>query len=569
MPTSHRRNFLRFGAAAAAWAALSPGRANAAPTGLAEVNVKDYQARGDGITDDTAAIHAARDAAGVGGRVVLPTGTYLVSGYAGVRADIAGQTWDLSDGAVIMMATQNSNASIARIYADDVTIIGGVFDGSNATDTEGTQGGIVVTASGATFRNVTVQNSPFHGILMVDSDRFTATGCTFTNCLRAGIWVQNNLTGPSNLYDVTITDNLVDATSAGDNASGIGLYGQHTQRINRVTISRNTLRLPVDQTNLNSGCIGALGCNDLVVDSNICFGGYISISISSPVRATISNNLVKNFDYVGIELPVLNKIGTGGEVDTVTVIGNTIDADGTEANSGVQGSAGNIRNVSIVGNIIKNFSGSTGSMIHFESDAPLDRITVVGNVLTSSKNPFVGMFLGGTTTNLSVSGNVIDGTDSPVSTGVEMYGAVSGVSFTGNQFSNLTTGAVRLLANTAVTQDYINVTGNNYVDCHATLLDSTSGSAVVGSHNSTEPLPGASDQITSFELGHSTDTTVSRSAPGVAAVEGNPISVRVSVPSTATDAGKPGYWAADSSYIYTYTGDGSRHSWVRATAAAW
>lgn len=75
--------------------------------------------------------------------------------------------------------------------------------------------------------------------------------------------------------------------------------------------------------------------------------------------------------------------------------------------------------------------------------------------------------------------------------------------------------------------------------------------------------------VGSVELGHASDTTVSRSAAGVAAVEGNPVSVRVSVPGTSTTAGKPGYWAADSSYIYTYTGDGSTHTWVRAAAASW
>lgn len=75
--------------------------------------------------------------------------------------------------------------------------------------------------------------------------------------------------------------------------------------------------------------------------------------------------------------------------------------------------------------------------------------------------------------------------------------------------------------------------------------------------------------VGSVELGHASDTTVSRSAAGVAAVEGNPVSVRVSVPSTATAAGKPGYWAADASYFYAYTGDGSTHSWVRSAAAGW
>lgn len=43
------------------------------------VNVKDYGATGDGVTDDTAAIQAALNAVPTGGIVVIPPGTYAIS----------------------------------------------------------------------------------------------------------------------------------------------------------------------------------------------------------------------------------------------------------------------------------------------------------------------------------------------------------------------------------------------------------------------------------------------------------------------------------------------------------
>ena len=78
-------------------------------------SVKTFGAVGDGTTDDTAAIQAAVTAAGVGGRVYFPTGTYLVSSTINclINQELIG------DG---------SNNSIIRRYAN----YGNTFNFENA-----------------------------------------------------------------------------------------------------------------------------------------------------------------------------------------------------------------------------------------------------------------------------------------------------------------------------------------------------------------------------------------------------------------------------------------------------
>ncbi len=77
--------------------------ATPAPTGATQppigVSIRDHGAAGDGITDDTSAILRARDAAGAGGRVIFPYGTYRFT--RPLSLNVARQEWVLQSGAVL------------------------------------------------------------------------------------------------------------------------------------------------------------------------------------------------------------------------------------------------------------------------------------------------------------------------------------------------------------------------------------------------------------------------------------------------------------------------------------
>lgn len=114
------------------------GRVSIASTPLSYFNVKDpaYGAKGDGTTDDTAAIQAAiTAAAALGGTVFLPTGTFKISSPLIVPQEIrivgSGRfgTWikQATDNTQILKVTDTNSASVhladfALVYANQQTV---------------------------------------------------------------------------------------------------------------------------------------------------------------------------------------------------------------------------------------------------------------------------------------------------------------------------------------------------------------------------------------------------------------------------------------------------------------
>ncbi len=473
--TVSRRAALKYTLSATALAGLgtaaAPPKASGDGLRSTTVNAKDYGASGDGTTDDTSAIHAARDAAGDGGKVLIPPGIYLVSG---LTASVPDQTWRLSDGAVIKMKVGAAN--VLTVTGTGVSVVGGVFDCSNGTKNDGSQNGLLVKTEGISVKNVTVQNSPYCGISAYNHSRITISGCTVRNSHFEGIFVQSWLAAPSNIYDILITDNLVDNSLGGKYSAGIGVRGEtDNQRVNRVTISRNTVRLPYDQS-WETGAISVWNGDDWVVANNIVFGGFLGITCPNPTRAIISDNVVRGFSEIGIEIP--------GAVDNVTIIRNRIDPDGTSATSGIQASAGTVKDLRILENFIKNFSTSC-YLISFVTNEISQQVTVARNILACAdgSGSFTGVYFNGSVTGLTMSGNLVDGSSRANSWGVQFLKSVSGASINGNLFSNLAGAAVRLAASGhSYTLDHINVVGNSVVNCAAALKDSTAGGAVVGTN---------------------------------------------------------------------------------------
>lgn len=112
------------------------------------VTVNDFGAVGDGVADDTAAIQAALD---VGGHVVMPKGTYLITDVLTV-----GTTTLDGMGSTINATGTNQIFTVAGGCVKNLTI-----DGQNAAHTAFPSE--ILASTGSTISNVTYQN--FAGVL--------------------------------------------------------------------------------------------------------------------------------------------------------------------------------------------------------------------------------------------------------------------------------------------------------------------------------------------------------------------------------------------------------------------
>lgn len=135
-----------------------------APTSSLVINVKDKGAKGDGLTDDTKAIQAAvNQAAGTGGTVLVPDGTYMIDAITSIQIK-SNMTLRMSGGTILKaLPNGKDNYSIINITgASNINVIDGTLIGERDKHS-GTSGewGMGIMLRGVTnvaIEGVTVKN---------------------------------------------------------------------------------------------------------------------------------------------------------------------------------------------------------------------------------------------------------------------------------------------------------------------------------------------------------------------------------------------------------------------------
>ena len=262
-----------------------------APSVGPSFSVVDYGAAGDGVADDTAEVQAAiTAAAGVGGTVVVPAGTYRISSAltvpGGVRVTGSGQLRQVTAG-----------RSGLRITGSDVTVEGITLTGRHSTSTYAggeyaifAQGVSVASPlRGITIRDVTVSKWGAYGVYLQWVTGFAVSGATVFDIGYTGIGV---LSG----FDGSISRNRVDNITPGSASNMYGIILSHGG--SGGTADPPSARVVVDG-NIVSRVVGWHGINshsgyDLTITNNqvyACTSG-IFIAGGTPTGIEISGNVI-------------------------------------------------------------------------------------------------------------------------------------------------------------------------------------------------------------------------------------------------------------------------------------
>lgn len=365
-------------------------------------NVKDFGAVGDGLVDDTAALHAARDSASIGGEIFVSKGTYLVTG---LTLSLANQRWRLAPGATIKLKNA-SNATTVNVTADGIVIEGGIIDGNRANQTSNGYGILANSRTGLTVRGVTIQNTRLQGIYLSGTSKATIDYCTLVNCSQAGnqkqIYADDALGSYSNIRIRNCTVDGSTSTNGGIQIASITSGNIATD----VKVTGNTVTLGINAAPVlgiefysNSGGTISEG---LIADNTVIgpSGGTTSFGISLGGIATSSTNGNNNISVTGNTIktcksnPSIELIGR-----VLTCVGNTID------NSG---------HISVAANDVSG--GSTGIVVSSNTIRGCTNTNYAIALNSTSGNPQYGTIVtdnnieSATGVGLTVTGYFIDGT---------------------------------------------------------------------------------------------------------------------------------------------------------------
>jgi hypothetical protein len=388
------------------------------------INVRDYGAKGDGVTDDYLYIQSAFNAAKDGATVIFPSGyTFYTSGGLNVNKRVS----IIATGAVIRLKNSSTVKGMLSLNAKGSTVTGGQWDYNKANGnigditTEDPYNAFVILLNAD---SCTVQDASFVNVwgMAVKGEK---SYCIIRNCDISsdiyGVYVEsvlNNGTGNKAL------NNKVNQRLGGKYAQGIVFTSAPPFEQVDYEISGNYLKGPKDTTG---------------------FGPVIDQAIALAARARngrFSKNVVNGY---------VMGISEGGP--NTTYSDNTIDSL-IGISYGIEPSGGNI---SITGNIISHVKRGISCNSAINS---YDNSTIQGNNISAEVGVELQIAAGQTGRNISITGGLINATFAGITATRDTKGLYISTTIVGPG-SNVSNSR-GLYLNTPPDSAYVTITGSKF-----------------------------------------------------------------------------------------------------------
>jgi hypothetical protein len=436
----------------------------------APINVLDYGAVGDGVTDNTAAIQAALTA-GAGKAVYIPAGNYKLTSYVSVPNN----TTVYGDGVPSRLFANGTVGELMRGVwpCDNVTIDGIYFDGGK---TSGTATVVVcfytsadITASATQNLNITIQNCKFKNAsagIGIENGKYVSirnntishmyrhTSGTYSGVYGYGV-VLNGCTRSS------VTNNIIGETGGLIQRHGIYLPTFRNADVSpsvlvftsELIISNNIVHVDFNPgTEPYSSCIEAWNFFDFLIEGNMLIGGVRGINASPEYqngsRVQIVSNTIKDNSICIRNGPATYTTGTYFE--NYLIDGNTLLPLTSVAHQCVK--LQGVKNIVFTDNFCRGGTSSTFAFGYYDTvesitadsiQASSNRITgflqgyYLGNVVVFTDTATVFSNFTSTTAPYNRITAVSYSEMTPLSTPYEEYYSFSSADWTGvSYFSN-------------------------------------------------------------------------------------------------------------------------------------
>lgn len=378
------------------------------------LNVKDFGAVGDGVTDDTVAIQSALTAihTALGGTVYVPAGSYKLT----ETLEVGRNTSLISEGGVRFVRhhsgtmLQNSlgvsSATTGYTGNGNLTVDGGIWDGNAISYYDAFNHFEIGHAENLTFRNLTFLD----GLRAHAMDMSAVRNVTIENCKFLGF--SQYLTSPDGYgtsSDTLGTRDYSEAVQLDPNTPTSFSFGARDRTICENIVFRNNIVGPNPARNDNTFTSWGVG-----------IGAHGAVNNRFMTGVVITGNEFISCIYAGvkpfkwIEVTISDNVFRGClrcvQVNPVTY--NSASADNPNGTPSGQGQAG--YSLSVIGNI---FDSYTDAGVAFQAPTAFN----------TGETPFY-------TKNVVVNGNSFkDGTSD---TAIQAYW-IDGLNVTGNVFSNV------------------------------------------------------------------------------------------------------------------------------------